>query len=73
MFQEGNLSEWIFIVEQYFTINGIRDADKVLMAAICMDGPTLTWLQWEETRRPITDWREFKHYLTKKFRPTQEG
>ena len=64
---------WIFRAERYFSMNGLTDVEKVDIAAVCLEGPALSWFQWEEKWRRVRTWEDFKLLLQSRFRPTQKG
>lgn len=64
---------WIFRADKYFFVNCFRAEDKVQAVGVCMEGLTLTWLQWEEARGLFGSWEEFKETLIERFQLTREG
>lgn len=51
----------------------MSEEEKWEAAAVCLDGDTLAWFQWEERRRPIKNWEELKIKLLHRCCSTQEG
>lgn len=72
VFEGQNPEGWVFRVERYFLMNNLQDLEKLDAAAISLDGEALAWFQWENGRRPMHTWKEFKHRLLNKFMWTQE-
>ena len=36
---------WVYRVECNFAINGLLEREKLMMAALCLDGKALAWFQ----------------------------
>ncbi|KAF7828587.1 Retrotransposable element Tf2 [Senna tora] len=64
---------WLFRVERYFSLNRMRDAEKLEAVAVCLEGRALNWLQWLETRMEICLWQQFKSELLRRFHQSQKG
>lgn len=39
---------WVFRVERYFTLNKLTEEEKWDATAVCLDGDSLAWFQWED-------------------------
>ena len=61
---------WIFRAERYFSVNGLMEMEKVDTTVVCLEGPALSWFQWEEKRQRMRTWEDFKLMLLSRFRPT---
>jgi len=61
---------WIFRAERYFLVNGLMEMEKVDTAIVYLEGPALSWFQWEEKRQRMRTWEDFKLMLRSRFRPT---
>ena len=46
IFQGDDPYGWVFRAERYFAINGVDGEDRVMAAAVCMEGRALGWFQW---------------------------
>ena len=42
-------NSWLFRADRYFQIHKLNDADKVLVATISFEGPTLNWYRAQGT------------------------
>ena len=72
IFEGEDAYGWVYRVERYFAINGLSEGEKLMAAALCLEGKTLMWFQWRE-QQPLRPWGEFKDRLLERFRDTQEG
>lgn len=54
VFNGEDLDGWIFRAERYFNMNHLRNWERVEAAAICFEGETLAWFQWEDSRQSVT-------------------
>ncbi|KAH9650558.1 pentatricopeptide repeat-containing protein [Citrus sinensis] len=73
IFESEDAYGWVYRVERYFAINGLSKGEKLMAAALCLEGKTLMWFQWREQQQPLRPWGEFKDRLLERFRTTQEG
>lgn len=64
---------WIYRVERYFVIIGLTEREKLMAAALCLDGKALTWYKWNEQRQLMQSWIEFKESLLGRFRLSEKG
>ena len=64
---------WVFREERYFAINGLSEREKLMAAALSLEGKALACFQWREQRQPLRSWGEFKDRLLERFRATQNG
>lgn len=53
--------------------NGLSKREKLMAAALCLEGKALAWFQWREQRQSLRLWGEFKDWLLERFQATQEG
>ena len=72
IFEGSDLDGWIFRVEWYFEINGLRIDEKLRAVMVCMEGEALAWYNWEEAHHQFNGWEEFKERLLLRFRSNQE-
>ena len=66
IFESEDAYGWVYRVERYFAINGLSEGEKLMAAALCLEGKTLMWFQWRE-QQPLTPWGEFKDRLLRGF------
>lgn len=50
VFDGEDVHEWINRVERYFAMNGLAEEEKLMMAALCLEGKVLACYQCRETR-----------------------
>lgn len=67
VFEGEDAHGWIYRVERYFLVNGLTEGERLMAAALCLEGKALAWYQWRETRYPIRSWEEFKDRLLERF------
>ena len=53
--------------------HGMLEEEKITVATISQDGEVLALFQWEDGRRPIRGWLQFKSRLLDRFSHTQDG
>ncbi|KAF7810715.1 Retrovirus-related Pol polyprotein from transposon 17.6 [Senna tora] len=73
LFEGDDAVGWLFRVERYFSINRMKDEEKLEAVAVCLEGRALNWLQWIETRMEIRSWLKFKLELMRRFHQSQLG
>ncbi|KAF7802354.1 Retrotransposable element Tf2 [Senna tora] len=73
LFDGDDAVGWLFRVERYFSINRMKDEDKLEAMAVCLEGRALNWLQWIETREEMKTWPKFKTELLRRFHQSQLG
>ena len=73
IFEGEDAYGWVYRVECYLTINELSEREKLMAAALCLEGKVLAWFQWREQRQLLRSWGEFKDRLLERFRATQEG
>ncbi|MDV3143394.1 MAG: hypothetical protein Q8761_03150, partial [Sweet potato little leaf phytoplasma] len=73
VFSGANPYEWLHQVERYFVVNRLADSKKIEVVVLCLDAFALKWHYYEQKRRPIGCWEEFRRLLLKRFLPTKEG
>ena len=73
IFEGEDAYGWVYMVERYFTINGLSEREKLTATALCLEGKALAWFQWREQRQPLRSWGEFKDWMLERLRATQEG
>ncbi|KAF7812804.1 Retrotransposable element Tf2 [Senna tora] len=73
LFDGDDAVGWLFRVERYFSINRMKDEDKLEAVAVCLEGRALNWLQWIETRVEMRTWPKFKTELLRRFHQSQLG
>uniref|UniRef100_A0A1S8ADV7 Aminoacyl-tRNA ligase n=1 Tax=Citrus limon TaxID=2708 RepID=A0A1S8ADV7_CITLI len=73
IFEGEDAYGWVYRAERYFAINGLSEREKLMAAALCLEGKALAWFQWREQRQPMRSWGEFKDRLLERFQATQEG
>lgn len=73
MFEGENPEGWVFKAERYFNLTQISEAEKMEAAAICFDGEALSWYQWQQRRRKVSNWEELKGLVLNRFRATHGG
>ena len=62
-FDSADPMGWVFQVERYFEINGLRAEERLRAAMVCMEGEALAGYIWEEGQHPFCNWEEFKELL----------
>ena len=67
IFEGEDAYGWVYREERYFAINGLSEGEKLMAAALCLEGKTLMWFQWRE-QQPLRPWGEFKDRLLERFR-----
>ena len=73
IFEGSDLDGWIFRVERYFEINGLRADEKLRAVMVCTEGGALAWYNWEEGHLQFNGWEEFKERLLLRFQSSQDG
>ncbi|XP_022844824.1 uncharacterized protein LOC111367934 [Olea europaea var. sylvestris] len=73
LFNVVDPDSWIFRAERYFNVNKIAEAERVVVAGVCMERSASSWFQWEEGRHPIRSWTELKQRVLVRFRDPQYG
>ena len=73
LFEGEDAYGWIYRVEWYFEIQGIPQQEQLRVAALCMEGATLSWYRWSEGRTPFHSWNGFKRRLLIRFQQSHEG
>jgi len=73
LFSGDDPSGWIFRMQRYFNINGIRKHEKLEATVVGLEGKALNLFQWAETWQTACDWGEFKKLLLMRFGYTQIG
>lgn len=63
----------MFRMEKCFTVNQIPEEEKLGMVLACMTGCAVTWLRNAQDREDLSNWKDFKDKLKKRFRPTRGG
>ena len=51
---------------------GLTEEEKLVAAAMSLDGDALSWYQWTDSREVFGSWENLKRRLLLRFRPTQE-
>ena len=51
----------------------MEEEDKLVAAAMSLDGDALSWYQWTDLREAFGSWENLKRWLLLRFRPTQGG
>ena len=52
---------------------GLTEEEKLVATAMSLDGDTLSWYQWTNSREVFGSWENLKRRLLLRFRQTQEG
>ncbi|RVX15939.1 Pentatricopeptide repeat-containing protein [Vitis vinifera] len=73
VFTGENPDGWIFWADRYFATYGLTKEEKLVAAAMSLDGDALSWYQWTDSREAFGSWDNLKRRLLLRFRPTQEG
>ncbi|XP_023633382.1 uncharacterized protein LOC111829008 [Capsella rubella] len=73
VYEGQNPEDWIFRAEKCFRVNQTPEEEKHELALAVMKGPAVTWIRNNENRVDLTDWKDFKDKLKKRFRPTRGG
>ena len=73
IFEGWNREGWVFRVECFFVAHSMSKGDKFAAATISLEGEVLVWFQWEEGRRSVQNWMEFKARFLDCFGQTQKG
>ena len=45
IFEGDDAYGWVYRVECYFTNNGLLEREKLMAAALCLEGKALAWFQ----------------------------
>ena len=73
VFTGENPDGWIFRADRYFATYGLTEEEKLVVAAMSLDGDALSWYQWTNSREVFRSWENLKRRLLLRFLPTQEG
>ena len=73
VFTRENPDCWIFWANRYFATYGLTEEEKLVAAAMSLDGDALSWYQWTDSREAFGSWDNLKRQLLLRFCPTQEG
>lgn len=73
LFDGDNPDEWILRAGRYFKFHHLEETEKVEAAVVALEGDALLWFQWENGRREVRSWEEFKGLVLRQFRPTAAG
>ena len=60
IFNGDDPDSWLFRAERYFQIHKLTDFEKMTVATISFEGPTLNWYRSQEEREKFTDWTNLK-------------
>lgn len=58
---------WIFKAEQYFSLVGVQEAKKVSMAAVHLEGDSISWYRWISSSLGQLTWEQFSHTIRARF------
>ncbi|KAF7844308.1 Retrotransposable element Tf2 [Senna tora] len=73
IFDGDEAISWLFRAERYFSLNRMKETEKLEVVAVCMEGRALNWLQWLETRMVVQSWSEFKRKFLRQLHQSQQG
>ncbi|KAK0581463.1 hypothetical protein LWI29_014052 [Acer saccharum] len=62
---------WVYRAEQYFSMHGIPNSDRVTLAAFHLEGDAQLWFQLLRQEIIYVSWDEFKEGLNSRFGPNQ--
>ena len=71
IFNGDDPDSWLFRAERYFQIHKLTDFEKMTVATISFEGPTLNWYRSQEEREKFTDWANLKESIS--LIPIDEG
>ena len=54
-----NPKAWLQQAERYFTLNDIKEFDRMSSIMLYLDGPGLDWFMWTEKNDKIHTWQKF--------------
>ena len=54
-----NSEAWLQQAERYFTLNDIKESERMRSIMLYLDGPGLDWFMWTERNDKIHTWQEF--------------
>ncbi|KAA0057269.1 transposon Tf2-1 polyprotein isoform X1 [Cucumis melo var. makuwa] len=64
---------WLFRADRYFKIHNLSDSEKLTVAVISFDGPTLDWYRSQEEREAFKGWQDLKQKMLVRFRSIRDG
>lgn len=70
VFTGENPDGWIFRADRYFATYGLTEEEKLVAAAMSLDGDALSWYQWTDSREVFGSWENLKRRLLLRFHPT---
>nr|GEZ34519.1 hypothetical protein [Tanacetum cinerariifolium] len=66
-FEEGDLVDWIFQIQQYFDLHQTPVEHLLRVASFYFVGAALSWFQWVKRNTQINDWATFLVALHERF------
>lgn len=73
VFEGENPEGWVFKAERYSSLTQVNEAEKLEVVAICFEGEALSWYQWQQRRKKVTNWEELKGLVLNRFRAFHGG
>jgi Retroviral aspartyl protease/Retrotransposon gag protein len=70
-FASGDPTDWLFVVNQYFTYYNTHPADRLLIASMHLDAPASRWYQGLMAERRLPTWEAFMTALLSRFGPSE--
>lgn len=65
-------SRWIFIIERYFTMNEISEAERLQASGVCLEGKALNWYNWTESKQQMLTQKDFKRELLSRLQHSEK-
>ena len=62
-----NSEAWLQQAERYFTLNEIKESERMRSIMLYLDGPGLDWFMWTERNDKIHTWQEFRSKLDERW------
>lgn len=60
LFDGTNPDGWVCQAERYFMMHQMSDQERLAASIINLDSDSLSWFQWEDSRRAMPSWGELK-------------
>ena len=73
VFNGDDPDSWLFQADRYFQIHKLTNSERLIVATISFEGPTLNWYRAQEERDKFIDWLNLKERLLLRFRFMCEG
>ncbi|KAA0065906.1 transposon Tf2-1 polyprotein isoform X1 [Cucumis melo var. makuwa] len=73
IFNGTDPDSWLFRADRYFKIHNLIESEKMPVAIISFDDPTLDWYRLQDERESFKSWDDLKQKMLTRFQTIRDG